>query len=75
MKVANVSFLAICVVLLQTNSAWAYLDPGTGSMILQGIIGGVVAGWAAIQFNLLKIKTFFSSKAKTEKVERTDKQD
>jgi uncharacterized membrane protein YfcA len=24
-----------------TNSAWAYLDPGTGSMVLQLLLGGV----------------------------------
>jgi hypothetical protein len=23
------------------NSAWAYLDPGTGSMVLQLLLGGV----------------------------------
>lgn len=29
--------------LLFPSQAYAYLDPGTGSMILQGIIGGLAA--------------------------------
>ncbi len=35
-------FLSGFVFLFSTN-AYAYLDPGTGSMILQGILGGLAA--------------------------------
>jgi hypothetical protein len=32
----------VCVLVVGwTNSAWAYLDPGTGSMILQLLLGGI----------------------------------
>jgi hypothetical protein len=34
--------LLICVLLLTPN-VWAYLDPGTGSMLLQVILGGIAA--------------------------------
>ena len=33
--------IATLVVGMSTSSAWAYLDPGTGSMILQVLLGGV----------------------------------
>jgi len=35
--------LAIAILLIgsSTSSAWAYLDPGTGSIILQVLLGGV----------------------------------
>jgi len=31
------------------SSAYAYLDPGTGSIVLQAIIGGVAAGMFIIR--------------------------
>jgi hypothetical protein len=30
-------------IFLLSADAWAYLDPGTGSMLLQGILGGIAA--------------------------------
>ncbi len=35
--------LLICGLFCFPLPAWAYLDPGTGSMILQGVIGGIAA--------------------------------
>jgi len=42
-----------------TGSAYAYLDPGTGSIILQGIIGTVAAASAAIGLYWDQVKVFF----------------
>lgn len=43
MKKTNFSMVALlCLVLLPIN-AFAYLDPGTGSAMLQGILGAVAA--------------------------------
>ena len=33
--------IAILTIGMSTSSAWAYLDPGTGSIILQVLLGGV----------------------------------
>jgi hypothetical protein len=33
--------LGLIVTLFGTRPAWAYLDPGTGSMMLQVLLGGV----------------------------------
>lgn len=48
--------------LLLSRDAHAYLDPGTGSMIVQMIIGGVLAASYAIKMYWKKIKAFFSRK-------------
>ncbi len=44
----KVTFLFIAISLIITRSAYAYLDPGTGSIILQALAAGVLAlgvGW------------------------------
>jgi len=47
------------LLLLSTQNAYAYLDPGTGSMILQGLIGGIAGGMFAIRLYWSKLKTRF----------------
>ena len=41
------------------NNAYAYLDPGTGSIILQAILGAIAAGFSYCVFYWNKIKNFF----------------
>ena len=43
MKKSNTVILTMLVGMLVPLDAFAYLDPGTGSALLQGIIGGVAA--------------------------------
>ena len=50
----------------QTN-VHAYIDPGTGTIILQALIGGIVAAGAAVSFYWRKLKSFFSKKKNDEK--------
>jgi hypothetical protein len=40
-KIAIVSLFGLCSMILLTNPAQAYLDPGSGSMLLQLLLGGV----------------------------------
>ena len=47
------------VLLLSTQHAYAYLDPGTGSMLLQGLIGGIAGGLFAIRLYWGKLKSRF----------------
>lgn len=44
-----------------TGNAYAYLDPGTGSIILQGIVGTVAAGSAAVGLYWDHVKVYFRS--------------
>lgn len=41
------------------NNAYAYLDPGTGSIILQAILGAIAAGFSYCAFYWNKVKNFF----------------
>jgi len=42
--------------------AWAYLDPGTGSLIVQGLIAAVVGALVTVKLYWHKLKNFFSSR-------------
>jgi hypothetical protein len=42
--------------------AHAYLDPGTGSMILQAIVGAVAVAGATLSVYWGKVKSLFSRK-------------
>ena len=43
-----------------TNASYAYLDPGTGSIILQAIIGFIAAALATISLYWNKLKLFLN---------------
>lgn len=50
------------------NSAYAYIDPGTGMLIIQGFIAAVAAVVATAKLYWSKIKAFFAG----EKVPASD---
>ena len=56
----NLKFLFFIFSSSLSFPAYAYLDPGTGSIILQSILGAIAAGasYCAIYWN--KIKNFFN---------------
>lgn len=43
------------------SPAFAYLDPGTGSMVLQAILGAVAIAGATISVYWQRVRAFFSS--------------
>ena len=43
----------------EVKNAYAYLDPGTGSIILQAILGAIAAGVSYCAFYWNKVKNFF----------------
>jgi hypothetical protein len=49
----------LALLLMSTEDAYAYLDPGTGSMILQGLIGGIAGGMFALRLYWGKLKSRF----------------
>ena len=57
---ATSSFLLLSLFPFQ---AQAYLDPGTGSMILQGIIAGIAVAWFTIKVYWYKLAALFGKKA------------
>ena len=50
----------ITCILILTNDAFAYIDPGTGSMILQAIIGAIIGSAMFIKIFWGKIKSVCS---------------
>jgi len=45
---------------LAARDAHAYLDPTTGSMVLQGIVGGVMAGLFVLRRQWTQLKGWFT---------------
>ncbi len=60
--------LFLCILMFNTN-AYAYLDPGLGSILLQGIIAAIAATSLTIKIYWQKIKTFFKKKKKNKDIE------
>ena len=54
--------LAAGVLSVFTESAYAYLDPGTGSIILQGIIAAIAVGLTTAKLWWYRITSLFSRK-------------
>jgi hypothetical protein len=59
-------FIAILLLLLFLSDAEAYLDPGTGSMLLQVILGGIAAVGVAIKLYWHKLRATFGMAKKEE---------
>ena len=55
-----ISFSALCVSLLSANLAYAYLDPGTGSMLVQALLAVVAAITVSIGIYWRRLKSFWS---------------
>lgn len=58
----NKRFTALAAFFLPAP-AFAYLDPGTGSMILQGVIAGIAIAWFTIKTYWYKFVSIFSKKS------------
>ena len=66
-KILKFFFSILLINLFFISNALAYIDPGTGSIILQAIIGAVAAAGTAISIYWSKLKTFFSKKKNEKK--------
>ena len=53
--------LFFVLIILYPSTSYAYLDPGTGSILLQAILGAIAAGFMTINIWWQKFKTFFSN--------------
>ena len=55
----QIFYLNILSLIFYSSSAYAYLDPGTGSFILQAILGFLAAISAGFLYYWSKVKNFF----------------
>jgi len=49
--------------LLSSRAPFAYLDPGSGSFILQLLVAGILGGLVALRMSWSKIKARFTRKS------------
>ncbi len=70
----NISIILSILFLTASPSAFAYLDPGSGSAIMSAVVGFFVAISLVIKTYFYKIKSFFI-KSKTVDPEPADEQD
>lgn len=61
---ANSLVLVILLLLASSHDAHAYLDPGTGSYVVQLILAALVGAGFAVKIYWGKIKAFFSPSSK-----------
>jgi len=61
-----ISVYLILFILSFTRSAYAYLDPGTGSMMLQLILGGIAGLLLILKLYWQKLLSFFGITNKKE---------
>lgn len=61
MKIIFPAFAFVAALVLPAH---AYLDPGTGSMVLQAVIGAIAVGGAAVSVYWARFKSFFTSRKK-----------
>lgn len=59
--------LALSLLLIRIDDAQAYLDPGTGSMILQAVIGAVAGALIVIKLYWYKLVSFFKGRKNGDK--------
>ena len=72
-SVSNLKFLCLIVGLISyTSPAYAYLDPGTGSMLVQGLIGGVAVVMSFLSIYWQKVKAFFAKQEPDTDIENKD---
>ena len=58
----NAVRLAALVWILTTVPAHAYLDPGTGSILLQGIVGAIAGGLFVMRMYWQRVKAFVTGR-------------
>lgn len=60
MLIVQLFLLCACVALFFPQTAHAYIDPGTGSVIVQAIIAGVVGALFTIKLYWRRLVSFCS---------------
>lgn len=70
MKLLGISLLYI---LFSANTSYAYIDPGSGSMVLQVLIASILGVLTAVKIYWSKLKNFFSRNSDTNTNEESER--
>ena len=55
----NIAIYSSALWIIQISPAHAYLDPGTGSLLLQGLLGGIAGAAVFIRMYWHKLTSWF----------------
>jgi hypothetical protein len=66
-RILSISGMSFCISLVYTTPACAYLDPGTGSMIVQAVIAVVAIAGTSVGIFWKRFKSIFSRDKKNDK--------
>ena len=73
---SNGSRLALCcIAAIYATPAYAYLDPGTGSLLIQGIIASIAAAGAVARLYWHKIVGIFHRRKEADKIQGAEEAD
>jgi hypothetical protein len=61
-RLRDIAFLGLVATLFDTGPAWAYLDPGTGSMMLQLLLGGIAGAMVVGKLYWYRLREFVTSR-------------
>jgi len=64
--------LSLVCFILSTNTSFAYIDPGSGSMIMQVLIAFILGILTAIKLYWSKIKSYFSKNSDASNSEESE---
>lgn len=67
--------MAAILLLMVTADVFAYLDPGTGSMMLQVILGGIAAVGVAIKLYWHRILAAFGMRKKVPQEQQDEREE
>jgi Na+/proline symporter len=59
--IVTISLLTVLLKFVLASPAYAYLDPGSGSFILQMIVAGIMSSLFVLKIYWKKMKSFFRS--------------
>ena len=60
LKIVKVLSLSLFCIVLSTDISFAYIDPGSGSMLLQVLIASILGILTVIKIYWARLKSFFS---------------
>lgn len=66
MPAIRLALASVALLLVSTGSAWAYIDPGSASLLLQGLIGAAAALLVGLRLYWGRLKAAFRGSARSE---------
>jgi len=75
MHLSTFRFAVVCIIAVSSAPAHAYLDPGTGSALIQGLIAAVTALGITAKLYWHRVTKFFSRKEKSKQGSEDDRQE